>query len=128
MLAMASAFLTATEFFPYHAAASGIEWQNVEPGLQTVLLAVFRICGAGWLTVAVALVLLIVFPFGKRDEGWSYVAIPLLSLIFWGITFGTTMHVAMTTPATPPWRGSLICIAVTLLSTLLAGLSRKRTA
>jgi hypothetical protein len=128
MLSMASAFLTATEFFPYHAVASGIEWKNVEPGLQTVLLAVFRICGAGWVTVGVALVLLIVFPFGKRDEGWSYVAIPLLSLIFWGITFGTTVQVAMTTPATPPWRGSLICISVTLLSAVLAWLSRRRTA
>jgi hypothetical protein len=128
MLAMASTFLTATEFFSYHAVASGIEWKNVEPGLQTVLLAVFRVCGAGWLTVAVALLLLLVFPFGKRDEGWSYVAIPLLSLIFWGITFATTMHVATTTPATPPWEGSLICIGVTLLSALLAGLYRKRTA
>jgi hypothetical protein len=128
MLIMALLFLTATEFFPYHAAASGLEWGDLEPGLQTVLLAVFRICGAGWLTVAVALMVLILFPFGRRDEGWSYFAIPLLSLIFWGITFGTTMYVAMTTPATPPWAGSLICIGVTLLSALLAGLSWKRAA
>jgi uncharacterized protein involved in cysteine biosynthesis len=128
MLIMASVFLTATEFFPYHAAASGLEWKDVEPGLQTVLLAVFRICGAGWLTVAVALVLLIVFPFGGRDEIWSYFAIPLLSLIFWGITFGTTLYIAMTTPATPPWTGSLVCIGVTLLSALLAGLSRTKAA
>jgi uncharacterized protein involved in cysteine biosynthesis len=128
MLIMASAFLTATEFFPYHAAASGLEWGEVELGLQTVLLAVFRICGAGWLTVAVALVLLLVFPFGRRDEVWSYFAIPLLSLIFWGITFGTTLYIARTTPATPPWAGSLVCIGITLLSALLAGLSRRSTA
>jgi len=127
MLVMASTFLTATEFFPYHAEASGLEWGDVQPGLQAVLLAVFRICGAGWLTVAVALVLLIVFPFGRRDEGWSYVAIPLVSLTFWGITLATTLHVAMTTPATPPWTGSLICIVVTLLSALLSTLSRRRT-
>jgi hypothetical protein len=73
-------------------------------------------------------VLLIAFPFGRRDEGWSYVAIPLLSLIFWGIAFGTTMYVAMTTPATPPWKGSLLWFGVTLLSALLAGHSRRRTA
>jgi hypothetical protein len=96
--------------------------------LQTVLLAVFRVCGAGWLTVAVALVLLIGFPFGRRDEAWSYFAIPLVSLIFWGITFGTTLHVAITTPASPPWAGSLMCIGVTLFSALVAGLSRRRTA
>jgi len=128
MLLMASRFLTAEQFFPYHAAASGLEWADLEPGLQTVVLAVFRICGAGWLTVSVALAVLIVFPFGRQDEGWSYYAIPLLSLIFWGITFATTMQVAMTTPATPPWRGSLFCIAITLLSALCAGISRKQTA
>ena len=128
MLVMASTFLTATEFFPYHAEASGLEWGDVQPGLQAVLLAVFRICGAGWLTVAVALVLLLVFPFGRRDEVWSYFAIPLLSLIFWGITFATTLYIARTTPATPPWTGSLVCIGITLLSALLSGLSRKKTA
>ncbi len=128
MLIMGSVFLTATEFFPYHAVAAGLEWGEVEPGLQTVLLAVFRICGAGWLTVAVALVLLLVFPFGRRDEVWSYFAIPLLSLIFWGITFATTLYIARTTPATPPWTGSLVCIGITLLSALLSGLSRKKTA
>ena len=126
-LGMASAFLTATEFFPYHAVASGTAWADLEPGLQTVILTVFRVCGAGWLTVGIALVLLIVFPFARRDEGWSYAAIPLLSLIFWGIVFATTLHVARTTPATPPWTGSLICILLTLLSALFSGLSRRRT-
>jgi hypothetical protein len=125
-LGMASVFLTATEFFPYHAVASGTEWADVKPGLQTVILAVFRVCGAGWLTVGIALVLLIVFPFARRDEGWSYAVIPLLALTFWGITLATTAHVAMTTPATPPWTGSLICIVLTLVSALLAGLSRRR--
>jgi hypothetical protein len=127
-LAMASVFLTATEFFPYHAVASGIDWADVEPGLQTVFLAVFRVCGAGWLTVGIALVLLIAFPFGRRDEGWSYLAIPLLSLTFWGITLGTTVYVAMATPATPPWAGSLVCIGVTVLSAILAALSRRGSA
>jgi hypothetical protein len=124
MLVMASNFLTATEFFPYHAAASGLEWKTLEPGLQTVILAVFRVCGAGWLTGSVALIVLMVFPFGRRDEGWSYVAIPVLSLLFWAITFSTTMQVAMTTPATPPWKGSLFCIGITLLSALFSGISR----
>ena len=127
-LAMASVFLTASEFFPYHAVASGIDWVDVEPGLRTVFLAVFRVCGAGWLTVAIALALLIAFPFGRRDERWSYVAIPLLSLIFWGITFGTTVHVATTTPANPPWAGSLACIGLTLVSATLAELSRRGSA
>jgi len=127
-LAMASVFLTATEFFPYHAVASGIDWADLEPGLQTVFLAVFRVCGAGWLTVAIALALLIAFPFGRRDESWSYLAIPLLALIFWGITLATTVHVARTTPATPPWAGSLFCIGLTLLSAILAALSRRGSA
>ena len=124
MLIMASTFLTATEFFPYHAAASGLEWKALDPGLQTVILAVFKICGAGWLTGSVALIVLLVFPFGRRDEVWSYFAIPVLSLIFWGITFATTMHIATTTPATPPWKGSLFCIGLTLLGALSSWLSR----
>lgn len=127
-LAMASRFLTATEFFPYHAVASGTEWADLGPGLQTVVLAVLRVCGAGWLATGIALALMIAFPFARRDEPWSHVAIPTVSLTFWAITLATTLHVASTTPATPPWMGSLFCIVVTLLSATCSLLSRGRVA
>jgi hypothetical protein len=125
MLAMASRFLTATEFFPYHAEASGLQWGDLQPGLQTVILALLRVAGAGWLTGSVALIVLLAVPFARRDEGWSYVAIPALALIFWGITFATTLHVAMTTAANPPWQASLFCVGLTLASALLAWIARR---
>jgi len=127
MLIMGSTFLTTTEFFPYHAAASGLEWGDLAPGLQSVILALLRVGGAGWLAGAIALIVLLAVPFARRDEAWSYVAIPVISLTFWGITLATTLRVAMTTPATPPWKGSLFCVCITLLSALLSALSRRRT-
>jgi hypothetical protein len=69
-------FLTAGEYFVYHAQASGMGWSAVDPGLQIVFMALFKMCGAGFLTVSLCLLLMVIFPFAKHGRRWSVYAIP----------------------------------------------------
>lgn len=113
-------FLTATEYFTYHAQASGIAWTNVDSGLKIVYLAVFKVCGAGFLSVALGLLLMIIFPFVKYNNRWSYFAIPACGILFWSIVMATTLYVSFVTQATTPWGGSLFCMITTFLAFVLS--------
>ncbi|NQV50801.1 MAG: hypothetical protein HQ507_09900 [Candidatus Marinimicrobia bacterium] len=121
-------FITASEYFTYHAQASGMDWTQVNPGLQLLMLAGFKIVGAGFLTVAFCLIFMIISPFSRHDQRWSYFAIPLSGLLLWSIIFITTLSVAFTTGANAPWGGSLFCIITLLLGfivSLLASAAKK---
>ena len=118
--AMGIRFLMAGEYFVYHAQASGMNWSDVDPGLQVVFMAVFKVCAAGFLTVSLCMLLMIVFPFAKTDRLWSVYAIPACGALFWSIVLGTTVYVSLTTPAAAPWIGSLFNIIVILIAFLLS--------
>jgi hypothetical protein len=126
---LALRFVTAKEYFSYHAQAAEISWSAVDPGLQVVYLAVFKVCGAALLAVCVGVLFMIVIPFAKNSHKWSYYAIPMVCMLFWSITLATTWHVTTTTPATAPWGGSLFCVVMILVafvSSLLGGLKSSK--
>ena len=123
-LAMSTRFLIAKEYFVYHAQASGISWVDVNPGLQTVFLALFKVCGAGFLAVAISLILMIIFPFAKFNHRWSFYTIPVCGIIFWSIIFATTLYVTLLTPANAPWIPSLINIILFVAGYVFSMLDR----
>ena len=120
-------FLTATEYFTYHSQASGIAWTDVNSGLRIVYMAIFKVCGAGFLSIALSLLLMIIFPFTKYNNRWSYFAIPACGVVFWSIVLAATIYVSLTTQATTPWGGSLFCVISTFLAFILSLFSIKKT-
>ncbi len=125
---LGSKFITATEYFSYHAQATGVEWSAIDPGLQLVYLAVFKLCGAALLSLCISMSAMIAIPFAKRCHRWSYFAIPAAALLFWSIALGITLHVTNATPAVAPWGGSLSCVVSILagFAVSLVDLSRRR--
>ena len=122
-------FITATQYFSYHAQAAATQWSTIDPNLQFVYLAVFKLCGAALISLCIALLTMIIVPFSKHDHRWSHFAIPLIGFLFWSITFAITLYVTHTTPAKAPWDGSLICVTAILLgfaSSLLERSLKKR--
>jgi len=109
-------FLTATEYFTYHAQTAGIDWTAINPGLKLVFLAVFKICGASLLSLCIGMLIMILVPFAKYSHRWSYFTIPIIGMFFWSITLATTLYVTNNTPAEAPWGGSLICVAAFLVA------------
>ena len=117
---MGITFITAAEYFPYHQQASGIDWSQVQPGLQLVFLAVFKVCGGGVITLSLSMFLMIIFPFIKYDHRWSFYAIPICGVVFWSITLATTLYVYSATNAATPWIPSLSSLVATILAFIIS--------
>ncbi len=110
-------YLLSTEFMPYHAAALEMDWGAVDASLQTLILALMGVAGAGWLTLAAAMAALLVFAF-PGGPLWVRVTLPLLVLIFYGPTLWATVAVTVGTPAQAPWYGNAMALAAMVLAVL----------
>jgi hypothetical protein len=119
-LLLGSVYLTRGSFMPYHGDALGLPWRELDPALQTLLLALMDVAGAGWIAVGVAVLALLVGPF-RRGEQWSRLLIPLLLLTFYVPTLMATLEVAGKTAATPPWWGNALACTATLVSLAFDG-------
>src|SRR5258706_5322604 len=66
-------YLMTRQFMPYHAVISGKAWSELERGMQTAILGMLKVCGAGFLSYGVALLWLL-YPL-SRGETWAAWAI-----------------------------------------------------
>lgn len=85
MLAMAFGvrYLLTREFMPYHAQVLGQPWSALEPRLQTIILGMLRVAGAGLLSSGCA-VLWLLLPIGQGQT--------------WAVWAALTVVLAVTTP------------------------------
>jgi hypothetical protein len=119
-------YLSRTEFLPYHADAAGLAWSEVEPGMQTLLVAVLRIAGAGFVTTGLAMTVLLLIPF-RRGERWASWAVPLLGLVMSGVTLYAAGVVRSRTPGEPPLALAVAGVVLLLLGAGLALTERGST-
>jgi ABC-type polysaccharide/polyol phosphate export permease len=52
-------YLLAREYMPYHATVVGRPWEQLEPGVQAVIIGMYRIMGGGFITYGAALLWLL---------------------------------------------------------------------
>lgn len=52
-------YLLAQEFMPYHATVAGRPWEQLEPGVQAIIIGMYRIMGGGFITYGAALLWLL---------------------------------------------------------------------
>jgi hypothetical protein len=110
---LGSIYLFSSQFMPYHAAALGTAWVALEPAEQTLLLALMRVAGGGWVAVGITLAVLVAVPF-RQGQAWAVWLIPLLGLVFYLPNLYATVRVTLDTPATAPWYGNLAGIVALL--------------
>ena len=118
-LAFACMYLLRSQFMPYHAAAVGRSWSQLDPLVQTLVLALMRVAGGGWLASGISVLLLVLIPL-RRGEPWAAWAIPLVGAAAALPTFWATLMVRRRTPGSPPWYPSALCLAFLLLGCLLS--------
>lgn len=104
-------YLTRSEFMPYHSDALQASWDELDSNLQTLLLALMRTAGGGWLGVSISVALLLWFPF-RAGERWAVYGIPLIGLGAAVPSLFATLYVRSRTSASPPVN---LVIAVILL-------------
>jgi formate hydrogenlyase subunit 3/multisubunit Na+/H+ antiporter MnhD subunit len=95
-------YLFRPEFMPYHAVAVGRSWEEIEPPLRLLYLALMKAAAAGWLATALALIAMLMGPF-RRAERWAFLAIPAVIITISSILLFVTVFVTLNTPASPPW-------------------------
>ncbi len=108
-------YLTSEQFMPYHAEAVGTPWAEVDPGTQTLILALMRVAGGGWLALGF---LTIVLSFGQIQtrSAVSRWALPIGIVIFYSASLAATWGVYRETGAHTPWLPSLASIGLALLA------------
>lgn len=115
---LGSIYLFRQSFMPYHQTAIGRNWAQLDPAMQTLFDALLDVAGAGWITLAIAVGVLITWPL-QNGELWSRFLIPILFLIFYVPTLYATVKVWKMTPATPPWYGNLATCVTVLIAFII---------
>jgi hypothetical protein len=72
-------YLARTRFMPYHEAAAGVPWTQLDPHMQALLLGLLRVAGGELLAGGLALAVLLLVPF-RAGETWPLWALPLMGL------------------------------------------------
>ena len=101
-LVFALMYLTRSEFMPYHSAAVGLAWDEVDERFRILIIAVLRVAGGGYLTASTATIFFLLIPFrnGELWANWALLAVGLASLV---PSLAATLLVKFKTPASPPW-------------------------
>ncbi len=107
LILFALMYILRSEFMPYHAAAVGQSWTEVDPAFQIVILALMKVTGGGWLATVFANGILLFIPFRKGMQ-WAYWAIPVIALPASLTSLYSVIHLARNTPASPPTMAAAI--------------------
>jgi hypothetical protein len=118
-IAMGIAYLSRSRFMPYHEEALGRPWQELDPRLQALLLALMRAAGGGLVVGGVGTAILLLIPF-RAGDGWSLWAIPLIGLLTVLPTLRATILVRSRTGAHAPVWASLAGIGLIALGLILS--------
>jgi hypothetical protein len=117
--AFAAVYLFRAEFMPYHAAAVGKSWTELDGSMRILILGFLRVVGGGWLATFLALAILLFIPF-RRGEVWARWAILLVGSAAAGPTLYATLLIKRGTPGNPPWYAAAAAMALLLAGFLLS--------
>ena len=107
-------YLITGEFMAYHAIVSGKSWQQLEPGIQTIVLGMLRIVGGGFLACGVSLLWLL-RPLGK-GEAWSRWAALTIAFCAWIPTLYVVLVLRAASPESqPPMVPTSLMLALTVV-------------
>lgn len=94
-------------------------WSEVDPRTQTLILALMRVAGGGWLAAGASLALLLIFPF-LGGELWSLYALPGIGLLIALPSLYATILVRARTGAHAPVAAGVIGVALLVASFVLS--------
>ena len=116
---MGLVYLRRREFMPYHAAALGQPWEQLEGPARTLCLASMRIIGSAWLAMAVSLAILLRHGF-RAGLRWAIYGVPLVGLTLSIPTLLAVLYVRSKTRASPPWPPLAVLVVLFLTGLLLS--------
>lgn len=106
-------------FLPFQEKAVGRSWDEVEPGLQRIILALMRVSGLGFFVVALQLLIFPTVNFFLHDP-WLEYGIPGIALVFCLGLFWVNYQLAVNARSNTPWKGSLYAAAFIAIGILIS--------
>ena len=103
---MASKALGARKLLPFQQVAAGKPWDEIDAGLQAVVMSLLRLSGLGFLVVGAQLGLVAITGIVHRAP-FVTVALPVLSLAFCAGLCLVNLRLHRQTGVKTPWKGSL---------------------
>ena len=112
---MGARYFSSNQFMPYHSQAMSASWREVDLGVQTLILALMKVAGGGWLALGFFTIILALAAFKTRSAvaRWT---LPAGTLIFYLASFAATWGVYQETGASTPWGQSSAMIGFALLA------------
>ncbi|MCY1395893.1 hypothetical protein D3C76_540470 [compost metagenome] len=108
-------YLKRTDFMPYHSVAVARPWNEVDPRMQVLLLALIKVTGWAWLAIALAGFLLLYLLFFRNGELIQLLAFQVFCLISAIPPIAVGVYVRKKTEApTPIFSGSLVVLLIVL--------------
>lgn len=118
-LVMGLVYTFSPEIRPYHQRVIGMRWEDLDPNLKMLLLALLRGAGVGGLITGLSIGILLFIPF-RRGETWSRWAITALGLVSLTPALYYTLSLKFSTGASTPWIPALFLIVFLILGFLLS--------
>jgi len=113
------AYLACQTIMPYHHQAIGVDWEDLAPGMQVMLVNFVNFAGAGFITGSLSCLIMLLIPF-RRGELWAKRTVPLILMVFNGFCLYVSASVAAKTDASPPWLLSIVLIIVILAGYIIS--------
>ena len=112
-------YLVRSEFMPYHAVALEKQWIELDTKIQTLILALMRVAGGGFLATGIVIILLMLL-YLRTSKQWIIFIIPTVGLIISLSSLYATILVKSRTPASPPVNLTLLSIGLILIGFILS--------
>lgn len=108
-------YFASKQFMSYHAEAVGSSWQEVDAGIQTLILGLMKLAGGAWLALGFFTIALVLIALKTRSvvARWT---LPVGTLISFSASLAATWGVYRATGASTPWGPSLAMIGFALFA------------
>ena len=112
---LGATYFSSKQFMSYHAEAVSAPWQELDAGIQTLILALMRLAGGGWFALGFFTIVMALAALRTRSVlvRWT---LPAGTLIAWSASFSATWGVYQATGAATPWAPSLAMIGIAILA------------
>lgn len=107
-------YLTRTQFMPYHSLALGKQWSEVESNTQTLILALMKVAGGGFVVTGITILVLLYIPFQAREQWAIYSIFAIASCTSCSSGYATFL-VNNRTLGNPPRKLSYATIVLTII-------------
>ena len=107
-------YLTRSQFMPYHSLALAKPWSEVEPNAQTLILALMRVAGGGFIATGIAIIVLLCIPFQAKEQWAIYSIFVICFCSSCGSSYATFL-VKNNTAGNPPFKLSLGTVFLALI-------------